>query len=282
MTKVQQNLELNKDTILKAINDYCEKKELSKNELATQIGISSATLSHIQNSKWENISDAIWRKVWHIVGDGVETKLFNTNDNVAIKTLCDTARKKKLMSGLIADTGMGKTTSLKAHSKKRNTYYIAFDKTMRSKQFFSSILREMGIAFEGSLYDMVSRISDELNTQSEPLLIIDEAGKITHNIMLYLHVLRDKTIRNCGIVLAGMPYFKHNLIKSSNKQKEGCAEFYRRINLWHELEGLSRSEIQYICNEYSITDEPTIKELRYKKRFGDLTNAILLLQIQNI
>lgn len=220
------------------------------------------------------------KEVGYIADKAITEKLFNTNDHVAIKTLCNIARKKKIMLGLIADTGMGKTISLKAYTKSRNTYYIVFDKTMRSKHFFKAILSEMGIAFEGSLYDMVRRISDELNAQDEPLLIIDEAGKITHNTMLYLHVLRDKTISNCGILLAGMPYFKHNLIKSSNKQKEGCAEFYRRINLWHELEGLSRSEIQYICNEYGITDETTIKELKYKKHFGDLTNAILLLRIQ--
>jgi hypothetical protein len=78
-----------------------------------------------------------------------------------------------------------------------------------------------------------------------------------------------------------MPYFRNNLLKFSNKQKEGYAEFLRRINLWQELTGLSRKEIEYICRNNGIEDEQTIREMQGKKRFGDLHNEILLHQIQN-
>jgi hypothetical protein len=99
-------------------------------------------------------------------------------------------------------------------------------------------------------------------------------------MILYLHVLRDKTIKNCGILLGGMPYFKTNLIKYSNKEKEGYAEFLRRINVWHTLKGLSRKEIDLICKEYGIRDAETIREMMPNKRFGDLYNAILLYQLE--
>lgn len=124
------------------------------------------------------------------------------------------------------------------------------------------------------------RIADELNTISSPLVIVDEAGKITHTMILYLHVLRDKTLKNCGFVLGGMPYFKSNLVKFSNKGKEGFAEFLRRINIWNTLSGLSRNEIKYVCETNGITDAEIIKELYTKKRFGDLQNAILLHQLE--
>lgn len=139
----------------------------------------------------------------------------------------------------------------------------------------------MGISFEGSIHDMVNRIADEINTMSSPLIIIDESGKITHSMIMYLQVLRDKTIKNCGIVLGGMPYFKSTLIKNSTKQKEGYAEFYRRVNLWQTLDGLSRAEITYICQSNGITDEETLREMYSKKKFGDLQNAISFYKIQN-
>jgi len=138
----------------------------------------------------------------------------------------------------------------------------------------------MGISYEGNINSMLNKIADELNTLSSPLLIIDEAGKLTHTMILYLHVLRDKTIKNCGIILSGMPYFKSNIYKFSNKQKEGYAEFYRRINLWQELKGLTRKEIEFVCEQNGITDKDVIAELKTKKRFGDLYNEILLHQLQ--
>lgn len=275
MTKLTQQNGLDKESIRLAIQEYCQSRSISQNELATQSDVSSSTVSKMLKGNWNDIRDSLWRKVWIVVSDGVDI-FFKTSDHEAIKRLCKKACVQKLLVGLTGDTGLGKTTSLKAISRRPNTYYVSFDKTMRSKQFFASILREMGIAFEGSIHDMVNTIANELNTQENPLLIIDESGKITHNVILYLHVLRDKTNKNAGIVLAGMPYFKNNLVKFSNKQKEGYAEFYRRVNLWHEMEGLTKQEARYICEQNGITDNELLKELERKKRFGDLVNEILL------
>ena len=97
-------------------------------------------------------------------------------------------------------------------------------------------------------------------------------------MLLYLHDLREYTRENCGIVLSGMPYFKRNLQAFSEKEKEGYAEFYRRINVWHELKGLSREETEFICREKGITG---ILKPYYGKRFADLMNKILLDQITN-
>lgn len=276
MTNLPKN-----DEIREAINIYCQTKGLSQNELATQIGVSGATISKIKNGKWDDIDEKLWRKVWNKVRDVTTPGIFKTADYVTSTRVCEAAKKHHLMIGLIGDTGLGKTTALTAFSLRKNVFYVSYDKTMRPKQFFNSLLREMSISFEGSINEMVSRIADELNTLSSPLLIVDEAGKLTHTMILFLHVLRDKTLKNCGIVLGGMPYFRDNLIKFSNKRKEGYAEFFRRINLWQTLEGLTTNEIQFICQQSGITDNETIRELKAKKRFGDLHNAIILHQIEN-
>jgi DNA-binding XRE family transcriptional regulator len=276
MTNLPQN-----EQMRIAINDYCNAKSLSKNELATQIGVSSATLSKIENGKWNDIDEKLWRKIWNKVSDITTPALFKTFDFAICSKACEAAQKNHFMIGLIADTGMGKTTALTAYSLRKNVFYMSYDKTMAPKHFFASLLREMGIPFLGNINEMVNKIADELNTLANPLLIIDECGKLSHTMILYLHVLRDKTIKNCGIVLGGMPYFKNNLIKFSNRQKEGMAEFNRRINLWQELKGLSKNEIAYICQSHNIVDNEVLRELQNKKRFGDLYNEILLIQIQN-
>lgn len=269
-----------KEVIKDAINDYCAAKDISKNELATQIQVSSATLSKIENNNWDSIDEKLWRKVWNKVGMNETPDLLETADFKACFSCCENATKHHFMIGLIGDTGTGKTTALTTYALRKNVFYVAYDKTLKPKNFFIMLLREMGIAFEGSIHDMVNRIADELNILPKPLLIIDEAGKITHTMILYLHVLRDKTAKNCGIVLGGMPYFKTNLQKFSSKEKEGYAEFFRRVSLWHTLKGLTRNEIAQVCEINGIEDKDLLREMQTKKKFGELYNAILLQRIQ--
>lgn len=208
----------------------------------------------------------------------IKNELYNTKDLQSVLDQCEMTRKHKLMTGLTADTGMGKTTSLKAYASQKNVFMVTADKTMNAKRLFLKIGSVLGVGFDGNIHDVMLKIAARLNELDEPLLIIDEAGKLNHVMMLYLHDLREYTKDNCGILLAGMPYFKTRLVKFSEKQKEGCSEFLRRINVWHELTGLSRKETEFICRSEGI--ESGFREY-YGLRFGDLTNKVLLDKITN-
>lgn len=207
-----------------------------------------------------------------------KTELYNTKDLQSVFEQCEKTRKYRLMTGLLADTGMGKSTSLKAYATKTNVFMVTADKTMNAKRLFLKIGDALNIGFDGNIHDVMLKIAEKLNALESPLLIIDEAGKLNHVMMLYLHDLREYTKENCGILLAGMPYFKTRLEKFSEKEKEGCSEFLRRINIWHELKGLSRKEIGYICQEENVS--ANVKDY-YGLRFGDLMNKILLDKITN-
>ena len=273
MAKVNKNLELKK-----AINDYCQKKGISKNELSAQIGVSAAYLSKIENEKFDEIASEMLTKIWAAIKTMSQNFVFETSDLASVFYQCEYARQYKIMTGLIADTGMGKTTSLRAYSMRENVFFVTVDKTMNAKRFLLSILKTMGIRFDGNIHDVMLKIAEELNRMENPLLIIDEAGKLNHAMILYLHDLREHTRTNCGILLSGMPYFKWNLQKFAEKQKEGYAEFLRRVNTWHELKGLSRKEVEAVCLENGITGD--LKPY-YGLRFADLMNKILTEQTLN-
>lgn len=276
MTKVTEKLE-----IKNAINSYCTELGISKKELATRIGISGATLSNIEHDKWENIDEKMWTRIYNYVKPSDADQIFTTYDFQIATNLCQSAKDHHLMVGLVADTGMGKTTALKAFSRQENVFYIYYDANMRPNHFYHELGKLLGYDYDATMYNMVNRACDTLNSLNKPLIIIDEAGKLTDAMLLSLHTLRDKTKQNCGIVLAGMPYFKNNLIKKSNKQKIGISEFMRRVQIWDELGGLKRDEIEYICTVHGITDKSEQKKFLYKKRFGDLTNELLLYKTLN-
>lgn len=207
----------------------------------------------------------------------ISGEIYETSDFRSVQKLCNKARSYNLMIGLLADTGQGKSTSLDAYAYTHsNVFKVTVDKTMNAKRLYLHILDKLGVKFDGNIHDVMLKIAQTLNSMQSPLLIVDEAGKMNHVMMLYMHDLREYTKGNCGIVLAGMPYFKGNLQKFAEKGKEGCSEFFRRINLWHTLGGLTRGEIKQICTNEGIADNDRIKELQRFTRFGDLMNEIML------
>lgn len=258
------------------IADYCKAKEISNNDFAKQVNISPALLSNMLSGKWENITDAKWLKVYNFVNDKSQVTLIVTRDFKAGHTLLGKALNNQMMVGLIGDTGMGKTTLLKAYLRKKNVYYFYIDTTITPKIFLKDLLRKLGAAFEGSLNEMLSRAVDLLNAQLDPLIIIDESAKLKDNMMLILHSLRDQTANNCGMALAGMPDFKNKLIRRSDRQTTGYSEFFRRIEIWHELQGLTPNEVIKVLEDNGITDEDAQRDMRNIKRFGDLVNEIRL------
>ncbi len=269
---------LQKEQTVQAIAAYTKAKDITKSELARIIGVSAATISNIANGKWDNIDDKLWRKVWNQVSPEHLAGLFQTGDCSSVFELCQNATENRRMIGLVGNTGMGKTTSLTAFANRRNVYYYYIDGTVSPRVFLKDLLRIMGVQFEGNLNAMLARIAEELNTMEQPLVILDECAKLSDKMILILHSLRDKTMQNCGYVLAGMPDFKNGLIKHVNRGTTGYAEFFRRINMWHELKGLSSSEILHILEQHGITEKEEQRDFKKLTRFGDLMNEINLYQ----
>jgi DNA transposition AAA+ family ATPase len=261
--------------IKKAVNSFCTTKGISKNELATVAGVSSATLSNLEYERWDMIKDATLAKIHRVVRP-TNWAIVSTSNFEIIQTMCGDAQFNNKMLGLIGYTGAGKTTALKDyyHNQKK-VYYMVGKKSMRPKRFFATLLRQMGVSYMGTIGDMIERIALEFNKQPDSLLIIDEAGKLDQTMFMYLHDLRDETIDTTGILLAGVEYFKTNLEKAVEKQKQGMPEFMGRITAWQELDPPSKNEAKAICIANGISDEKLVKELVNIKDYRQLSNQII-------
>ncbi|PZP44839.1 MAG: hypothetical protein DI598_14035 [Pseudopedobacter saltans] len=184
------------------------------------------------------------------------------------------------MAGLVADTGMGKTTTVRAYALRPNVYYYYMDGSITPKIFLKDLLKQTGSEFEGSIHDMLQLLSQRLSSLENPLIVVDECAKMCDKLMFTIHSLRDKTLSNCGILLAGMPDFKKKLAKFAAKGKTGYGEFFRRINYWQDMDGLSTREINAVLVKNGIEDSEAQKDFRHLKRFGDLMNEINVYHIE--
>lgn len=203
-------------------------------------------------------------------------KLIATDNYVTVHNLCDSARQRTTLFGIIGFAGAGKTTALEVYFKNNeNTYLVTCARTMKSKQFLTAILSTLDISYLASDYEMVQKIVIELNNKKDSLLIIDEASKLSPNALMYLQDILDGIEGNSGIVIAGVEYLHDNIKKSAEKSKVGMPEFFSRVAKWKKLNLPTRSEIKTICELNGLTDQDKIKDITKLTNYREVRNRII-------
>ncbi len=253
---------------------HIEQKQISQNELSKQLSVSSATISNIINERWDRVKDSMLLSIKGKLNPQ-RWQISNTANFQNIISICDESRRYKRMVSIIGFTGAGKTTALTHYYKKNaNTYMVTCKKSMRPKQLFQQILLSLGINYTGTIYEIIERITEEMNSKENPLLIMDEVSKLGQINLMYLQDLWDSIEHNAGVVLAGVEYFKSNLKKAVERSKMGMPEFYGRVSIWQELFKPTKAEITSICMANGVEDTSIIQRLVRLQNFRLVHNAI--------
>lgn len=256
------------------LNTFAENKQVSKNELAKMLDVSAATLSNIDNDRADKLTDAMLLKIRNAIRPQSWSVVATANFNT-IQSVCNVSRVQHRMSAVIGDTGVGKTTALRHYYRNtENTYLLTCQMSMRPKHFFEKLAMNIGVNISGTTYDILIRTADELKRRKDPLIIIDEAGRMSARLLNYLHDLWNEIEMNAGVVLAGVGYFKTNLDKAVEKNKVGMPELRSRIGFWTNLELPSRAEIEAVCTHNGLTDKEIIKSIAKAKDFRYVSQVI--------
>lgn len=253
---------------------HLEQKKISQNKLAETIGVSNGTISNIVNEVWERLNESMLLKIRSFFNTKDWT-IIETHNFLTVKNACNEAREFKKMISVIGYSGAGKTTALQHYYQKNaNTYLVTCGRAMRTKQLLSEVLKSLGVNYLASDYEMVRMIIDELNKKESPLLIIDEASKLSPNALMYLQDIWDGIEDNGGIVIAGVEYLINNIKKGAEKNKMGMPEFYGRVSKWIYLQLPEKKEVEAICINNGLTDKDLIKSMLRIGSFRLMRNVI--------
>lgn len=253
---------IKKQQIANALRTYCERYE-SQNKAANSIkNVSSATISQMLNGNWELIKDDMWRNVAAQIGYKDEKwEAVETNDYRRMMALLDDVKENSLVMAITGDAGTGKTFACKQYTAMhRQVYLLCCNEYWNRKLFLTELLTAMGRDYTGfTVGEMMHEAVRTLKMQETPLLILDEADKLSDQVLYFFITLYNHLEDECGIVLCATNHLEKRIKRGIKLNKKGYNEIWSRIGRkCVPLKGVSAADIAAICEANGIVDSKDI------------------------
>ena len=255
-----------KQQIKEALSAYMAKYP-SRNKAAQSLkGVSAPTISSIMNDNWVNISDDMWRNIASQVLTGAvgEWQVVGTAANQEMNYVQDDAQRWRNVTWVVGDAGCGKTTAARQYEAEHTeVFYILCSEDMRRGDFIRDIARRIGLRTDGStLRDALDAISAALVQMQHPLLIFDEADKLSERVFHYFIDLYNRLEERCGIVFFSTAYIKRRIKMGLRYDKKGYNEIDSRIGRkFFELEPTSPNDVYAVCAANGLNDKAIISDI---------------------
>lgn len=255
-----------KDQIRENLRVYTA-RYASQNKASSSLkSVSVAVISKVLNGKYDNISDEMWRNIASQVARVKETgwQIVETPAYQEIQYALDDAQRWRNVTWVVGEAGCGKTTTAHLYTdKNRDVFYILCSEDMKKGDFVREIAQKAGIRTEGhNIREVWNLILDDIIQMERPLLIFDEADKLTEPVFHYFISMYNKLEDKCGIVFLSTDYIKRRIERGLRYQKPGYKEFYSRIGRkYFELEETTANDVYSICVANGVQDKKKIEEI---------------------
>lgn len=247
------------------LKDYCAQKG-SQNKAANSMnGVSSATVSKVLAGDWDTISDEMWRTIASQIGH--ETKGWQIAETRAYRRmafLLNNAKTDSLVMAVTGDAGCGKTEAIKNYtSANRNVYHLCCSEYWNRRTFMGKLLQCMGVDYSGStVSDMMDDIIDTLKRKESPLIVLDEADKLSDQVFYFFISLYNQLEDHCGIILCATNYLEKRIKKGLRTKRKGYEEIYSRMGRkFVELQVVNSEDVAAVCVANGVTDAKTINRI---------------------
>ena len=250
-----------KDRLEVYVNRY-ESQNKASNSLK---GVSSATISQVLNGNWGKINVNMWRNIDAQIGYNL-----NVWNSVATKdynTLYDLLKDAQIYSNVFAVTGnagSGKSHISKLYQENnQRAYLLQCSEYWNKKYFLGQLLQSMGRDYSGlTVSEMMDEVVRVLKRQKNPVIILDEADKLTDQVLYFFITIYNQLEDHCGIVLLATDHLEKRIRKGLKLNKKGYKEIYSRIGRkFVELRGVGSIDITNVCKANGVTKQSDIKKI---------------------
>lgn len=229
----------------------------SQKRVAARIGISTATVSHMINGKWELIRAEMWRRARVNLGLDLHWEVVDTDN---LKTLNKTLRAVQGMSMSIAVSemaGIGKSQAYKRYARThKNVILVECKNYWTKKSYMRNLLAATGLEQTGTTEELIERLLHYMKGLDRPLMIIDQADKLKDpQLDLFMDFYND-LFGSCGFVLSGVKALEKRILRGVQRDKIGYSELWSRVGrkFYDQLQPVSIEDVQQICKANGVDD----------------------------
>lgn len=279
---------LEKENIKTALAAYCDRMG-SQNKAANSLkGVSAATVSQMLNGNWELITDEMWRSVAAQIGyDNRSWVVVETRGYKRMTALLDDAQRNSLVFAVTGDAGCGKSEAAKTYARShQDVYYLSCSEYWNRKHFMTELLQCMGVDYTGyTVSEMMGDIIMNLKRKDTPLIVLDEADKLSDQVLYFFISLYNQLEDRCGIILCATDYLEKRIKRGVRCNRKGYKEIYSRCGRkFIPMQMVNGSDITAVCAANGVTDKASIEriidesecDLRRVKRLVHAVKSALL------
>ena len=254
-----------KKQIAERLKAYCSQKG-SQNKAANSMnGVSSATISKVLAGDWDTISDEMWRSIASQTGHSTKGwRIAQTRAYERMRFLLDNAKEESLVLAVTGDAGCGKTEAIRNYAAShRNVYHLCCSEYWNRRTFMGKLLQCMGVDFTGStVSDMMDDIIDLLKKTDSPLVVLDEADKLSDQVLYFFISLYNQLEGHCGIIMCATNFLEKRIKKGLRTHRKGYEEIYSRMGRrFITLQVVNSEDIAAVCMVNGIDDIQTINQI---------------------
>lgn len=254
-----------KQQIADQLRAYCEQKG-SQNKAANSLnGVSSATISKVLSGQWETIADEMWRTISAQTGAKSEGwQVVSTRAYDVMTFTLDNAQTDSLVLAVTGEAGSGKTEAIKNYTAGHtNAYHLVCSEYWNRRTFMGKLLKCMGVGVSGTtVSEMMDDIVDTLKRKDAPLIVLDEADKLTDQVLYFFISLYNQLEGHCGIILTATTFLKKRIERGVRLNRKGYAEIYSRIGRkFVALPLLNSEDIAAVCVANGVSDAKSINSI---------------------
>lgn len=254
-----------KQAITERLKAYVESKESQNKAAATLQGVSAATVSQILNGKWELISEDMWRTIATQIGyDPRKWVVVETEGFKRMYDILTDAQTNSLVFAVTGDAGCGKSQAIKIYGERnRNTLVLSCSEYWNRKQFLTELLRSLGVDASGcTVVDMVADAVYQLKRREGVLLVLDEADKLSDQILYFFITLYNQLEDHIGIVLCATQHLEKRIVRGVRNNRKGYREIYSRVGRkFIPMPIVNTGDVASVCMANGITDKRTIERI---------------------
>ncbi len=260
--------------LIDRINAKCKELKKTKQDIADMSGINRTTVSQYLNRRLDNQQGEQiakleeWFENWLaevgepiVVNEEDQSKApvvfekrvnFETTDFKKITAICTICHEYATTGLIIGASGYGKTYALQNYAKLPRVAYLECNDVMNCKDIVRRLEQAVGLPKgTGSVDERITTLKTFLSTNKGYIIIVDEADKLlskySHQRIDVIRYIVDRSEYNVGLVLAGELALKAKLDTYDDR-------FARRVEIGHELKGLTRKDIERYFDGYEIED----------------------------